>query len=88
MRFYQVFNIDGRIRNPDQRITSDIEKFSDAFADLYSNITKPVLDMILFTRTLGQKLGYSTVSLSFVWYGLSALLLKYISPPMGTLTKF
>ncbi len=88
LRFYQVVNIDSRIKNPDQRITNDIEKFSNSFANLYSNIAKPVLDMILFTKSLSNKIGFGTVSLTFVWYAISALLLKFVSPPMGLLIAF
>lgn len=87
-KYYQVFNIDSRIKNGDQRITMDIKNFANGFAELYSNLTKPVIDMILFTRSLAQKIGYPTVSLTFIWYGLSGILLKFISPPMGILYAF
>ena len=86
LRFYQMVNIDSRIKNPDQRITKDIEKFADCFSNLYSNIAKPSLDIILFTRSLAQKVGYGTVSFAFLWYGFSGLVLKFISPPMGMMT--
>jgi len=86
MRFYQVFNIDGRIENPDQRLTNDIEKFSMAFSNMYANVTKPILDIFLFGRSLAQRVGYFTVSLTFLWYILSGMILKLISPPMGLLT--
>jgi ATP-binding cassette subfamily D (ALD) protein 3 len=86
MRFYQVFNIDGRIENPDQRLTNDIEKFSMAFSNMYSNITKPILDIFLFGQSLAKRVGYSTVSLTFLWYIASGMVLKFISPPMGLLT--
>lgn len=87
IKYYQVVNIDARIENPDQRLTNDIEKFSASFANLYSNVTKPILDMILFGKSLGDKVGYGTVSLTFIWYIISALFLKLISPPMGLLTS-
>jgi len=79
-------NIDSRIQNPDQRITQDIQKFSESFATLYSNITKPLLDILLFTQTLSKKIGFKTVCLAYLWYSMSALVLKFISPPMGIMT--
>ena len=86
MRFYQVSNIDGRIENVDQRLTNDIEKFSMAFSNLFSNFTKPILDMILFGRSLGQKVGYRTISLTFIWYVISGFVIKMIAPPIGLMT--
>lgn len=88
LKFYQIVQLDNRIKNPDQKITQDIQMFAQAFSKLYTNITKPLLDMILFTKSLSDKIGFKTVSLSFVWYGMSALVLRYISPPMGLLTAF
>ena len=88
LKFYQIVQLDNRIKNPDQKITQDIDKFAQSFAKLYTNMTKPLLDMILFTKSLSDKVGFKTVSISFFWYGVSALLLKYISPPMGLLTAF
>ena len=46
--FYSLGNLDDRIRNPDQLITNDVAKFSNALAEIYSNIAKPVLDCILY----------------------------------------
>lgn len=42
----------------DQRITEDVEKFSFAIADLYGYTFKPLLDVLLFTRSLSRIMGY------------------------------
>jgi ATP-binding cassette subfamily D (ALD) protein 3 len=86
MRFYQVSNIDGRIENVDQRLTNDIEKFSMAFSSLFSNFTKPVLDIFLFGRALAQRVGYKTISLTFIWYFISGFIIKLVAPPLGLMT--
>ncbi|CAM9903997.1 unnamed protein product, partial [Ectocarpus sp. 12 AP-2014] len=53
--FYAVSNLDDRIANADQAITQDVERFAASMADLYSNITKPVLDMLIYVRRLSDK---------------------------------
>jgi hypothetical protein len=40
-----------------QRITEDVEKFSSAVSELFSYTFKPVLDIILFTRSLSKTIG-------------------------------
>lgn len=46
------------LTNADQRITEDVEKFSFAIAELYSYTFKPLLDVLLFTRSLSKTMGY------------------------------
>lgn len=47
--FYQVAHIDSRMPNPDQRLTEDISKWAHALSNLYSNVSKPLLDIFLFS---------------------------------------
>lgn len=83
--FYQVTNIDARIPNPDQRMTEDLEKWSNAVSNLYSNFSKPLLDIILFSRKLSELLGWVGPSVLIGWYFVSAVILKIISPSFGLL---
>lgn len=83
--FYQVTNVDARIPNPDQRLTDDIEKWSMAVSNLYSNFSKPLLDIILFSRKLAELLGWVGPTALIGWYLGSAVVLKVISPSFGVL---
>lgn len=55
LTFYGISALDDRIKNPDQLIAVDVAKFSNSLAELYSNLAKPLLDMVCFlpyyTRT-------------------------------------
>lgn len=50
-------NLDNRIANPDQLLTTDVDKFCESCTDLYSNLTKPLLDIIIYVYRLTSTLG-------------------------------
>jgi ATP-binding cassette subfamily D (ALD) long-chain fatty acid import protein len=50
LTFYGISALDDRIKNPDQLIAVDVSKFSNSLAELYSNLAKPILDMVGFTH--------------------------------------
>ena len=86
MIYYQICNLDSRIANPDQRLTQDIQKWSDSLSQLYSNISKPMLDIVLFSRKMAELMGWQGPALVIFWYIISGFMIKFISPPFGKLT--
>lgn len=50
-------NLDSRISNADQLLTQDVEKFCDSVVELYSNISKPILDILIYVQKLTQAIG-------------------------------
>ena len=53
----QSGNLDDRIKNADQLIVVDIAKFSNSLAEIYSNIAKPVLDVLIYNYQLSRSVG-------------------------------
>ena len=86
MHYYKICNLDSRIANPDQRLTQDAEKWATSLSGLYVNLSKPVLDMFLFSRKLSELVGWQGPAMTFAWYAFSGFIIKLISPPFGRLT--
>lgn len=84
--YYKLANLDDRIKNPDQMITHDIQRFSNHLAAMYSNLAKPTLDVILYNFQLSQNVGAEGVMGLTVFVQLSAMLLRYMTPPFGMYT--
>lgn len=84
--YYQISNLDNRISNADQLLTTDIERFCDTVVDLYSNITKPMLDISMYLYRLTVNLGPSTPGIMVVYLLLSGVLLTYLRRPTAKMT--
>jgi len=83
--YYVASTLQG-LSNADQRITEDVEKFSSAVSELFSYTFKPVLDIILFTRSLSKTIGYKGQFLLYGYFLLTSSLLRSISPPLALMT--
>ncbi|KDE06157.1 ATP-binding cassette, subfamily D (ALD), member 2 [Microbotryum lychnidis-dioicae p1A1 Lamole] len=81
--FYALGNLDDRIKNADQLITVDIQKFSNSLAEIYSNIAKPVLDVIIYNYQLSRNVGAEGLIGLTLIIQLSAALLRFATPPFG-----
>jgi ATP-binding cassette subfamily D (ALD) protein 3 len=74
------------VTNPDQRLTSDIEKWAHSLSQIYSNFSKPLLDIFLFTKKLTEYIGVQAPLCIALWYLFSGFMLKLLSPPFGKYT--
>ncbi|KAI8596668.1 ABC transporter transmembrane region 2-domain-containing protein [Dissophora ornata] len=84
--FYKVSNIDNRIQNADQLLTQDIDKFADNLSHLYSDIAKPIVDIVLFAYKLGEAIGGEAPFYMIGYFLLSGFVLRAASPPFGKYT--
>ena len=55
-------------------------------SELYSYTFKPLLDVVLFTRSLSIIMGYRAQAMLYAYYLLCAALLRATSPPLALLT--
>ncbi|KAL7753936.1 ATP-binding cassette long-chain fatty acid transporter pxa1 [Sorochytrium milnesiophthora] len=83
--YYKLLNLDARIESPDQFITTDVAKFCDTLASLYSNIGKPLIDIIIFNLQLAKYIGWTGMTGLVFNYMITARLLRAVTPPFGRL---
>ncbi|KAG9108382.1 hypothetical protein FRC07_008451, partial [Ceratobasidium sp. 392] len=75
----------GSIDGLDQYITADIAGFCEAASALYGNLTKPTLDMFIFTAQLARSLGRTGTIFLFINYFITARILRAVTPAFGRL---
>jgi ABC-type uncharacterized transport system fused permease/ATPase subunit len=83
MTFYTLSALDDRIKNADQLITVDIAKFSNSLAELYSNLAKPILDIIIYNYSLSRSVGGEGLFFMSLLVQVSANVMRALTPPFG-----
>lgn len=83
MTFYTLSALDDRIKNADQLITVDVSRFSNSLAELYSNLAKPILDMVIYNWSLSRSVGGEGLFMMSLIVQLSASVMRALTPPFG-----
>ena len=83
MTFYSLSALDDRIKNADQLITVDVSRFSNSLAELYSNLAKPTLDIIVYNYSLSRSVGGEGLFMMSLLVQLSANVMRALTPPFG-----
>lgn len=83
MTFYTLSALDDRIKNADQLVTVDISRFSNSLAELYSNLAKPTLDMIIYNYSLSKSVGGEGLLTMALLVQVSANIMRALTPPFG-----
>lgn len=74
--YYRVGNLDGRLANADQCLTEDVANFCSNLAHLHSQLSKPILDILLMSiellrmnaeRNRGSAFTSGFISVFAVW---------------------
>ena len=83
--YYKMNNLDNRISNPDQLLTTDVERFCSSITELYSNISKPILDIVIYVHRLAVTIGGQVKSVFLFKVNLIYWLLNLGSKHYGSL---
>ena len=57
MIFYKANKVGKKIENCDHQITSDVERFSEVFAEVFSQSLKPIVDFLVYSVELSRVTG-------------------------------
>lgn len=88
--YYALIQLsDTKVRDPDQRMSTDVTRLAMALASLPGQILKPTLDLLLCARELsksGVGSGEGTLALGILAHG-STTILRFFSPPFAKLAS-
>ncbi|CRK91108.1 CLUMA_CG004796, isoform A [Clunio marinus] len=84
--YYKMTNLDNRIANADQLLTTDIDKFCESVTDLYSNTCKPLLDVFIYIYRTTSTIGAKTPLIIMMYLLFSGVILTHLRRPTGNLT--
>ena len=76
-----------RLEHSDQLLAEDIAKFSEAFAFIYSNSLKPVVDFFIYTVQMGRVLGPEAPFVLMCWFYIAASVSRLVAPQFGKLAQ-
>lgn len=68
-------------------LTEEIDMFSTCLSNLFTNVTKPVVDIVLFCLQLKKILGIRGPLFVLAWYSLSGLVLSFLSQPVNRMNR-
>lgn len=85
--YYSVSNLDGRVKNADQLLTQDIENWAESLSKLYSNITKPLVDVAVFFYKLVVQFGWKGPSSMLAYFFMAGALMTRLRVPFGKYTS-
>ncbi|KXJ19251.1 ATP-binding cassette sub-family D member 3 [Exaiptasia diaphana] len=84
--YYKMSNLDNRIANADQLLTQDVDKFCACLAELYSNVSKPLLDIVIYVHKLSGAIGVQGPAYMLLYLAVSGLVLTRMRRPVGKMT--
>jgi ATP-binding cassette subfamily D (ALD) long-chain fatty acid import protein len=87
MVYYKIMFNNQSVKDIDNFITRDVDRFTNSLSSLFSSIGKPMMDLVFFAVYLRDNLGTAGITGIFVNYFTTAYILKCFTPPFGKLSK-
>lgn len=88
--YYSLIQLaDNKIKDPDQRLSTDVSRLASALASLPGQLLKPTLDLLLCAKELsrsGVGSGEGTLALGLLAH-FSTTILRFFSPPFAKLAS-
>jgi len=78
--YYSLPNLDGRIKDPAQRLTQEVQDLSSNLATIFATAVTPAIDIIFFSSRLYSITGSNGLLPIFGYIGSCWLFLKLFSP--------
>ena len=85
-RAYYSASVLGGLEHAEQRLTEDVDKFCETLSELYSKTLKPMMDLLVFSRSLSRLIGYRGQAIIYSYFIIVGAFLRRISPPLAKLT--
>lgn len=87
LTYYRINVFDSSIQNVDQLLTNDIERFSTAVVDVYTNVAKPLLDVIIIVQRMSLNYtGAATPAAIMGYLAFAGSILTYSRRPLTAIT--
>uniref|UniRef100_A0A6B2L035 ABC transporter domain-containing protein n=1 Tax=Arcella intermedia TaxID=1963864 RepID=A0A6B2L035_9EUKA len=85
--FYNVMHLSGdkKIEDVAERLTGDIEHFSDEVSSIFTRTFKPLMDIVFFTYKLSISTTWRGPFILYSYFILASILKSVLSPPLGKL---
>jgi len=85
--FYRSVNIGkNKMEDVDHRTTQDLKKLTTTLSEMYGNLLKPILEVVILSHSLSQLMGFRNLLGFFAFFGVSAQWLRFVMPPFAELT--
>lgn len=83
LTFYQLSQ-SGEFQNVDQLLTSDVDKFATSIVEVYNNLSKPILDIVLLVhRMTSGYTGVQTPAVMIGWLAIVGTILTQARKPLA-----
>lgn len=83
LTFYQLSQ-SGEFQNVDQLLTADVDKFATSIVEVYNNLSKPILDIVLLVhRMTTSYTGAQTPAVMIGWLAIVGTILTQARKPLA-----